>query len=109
LYVAKKAFSEAEKASTVTEKVFSETQKVANAGGLRTSQGEEAGALRAQPPHKLVVGLQGAYGVDSLEFLGFGLPPRLPKKRNRLTQAQQAEKERLEALEKAAAEAGLKV
>src|SRR6185436_7739130 len=59
--------------------------------------------------NKLVAGLQSAYGVDSFELLGFGINPRLPAKRNRLTKAQREEKERLEALEKAAAEAGLKV
>lgn len=59
--------------------------------------------------NKLVAGLQSAYGVESLELLGFGLPPRLPKRRNRLTNAQKEEKKRLEALEKAAADAGLKV
>src|SRR5215207_9872968 len=59
--------------------------------------------------NKLVAGLQSAYGVESLELLGFGVPPRLPKRRTRLTKAQKEEKARLEALEKAAAEAGLKV
>ena len=59
--------------------------------------------------NKLVAGLQSAYGVESLELLGFGLPPRLPKRRNRLTKAQKEEKARMEALEKAAADAGLKV
>ena len=59
--------------------------------------------------NRLVAGLQSAYGVESFELLGFGLPPRLPKRRNRLTKAQKEEKARLEALEKAATEAGLKV
>jgi len=59
--------------------------------------------------NKLVAGLQSAYGVDSLELLGFGVNPRLPTKRNRPTKKEREEKERLEALEKAAAEAGLKV
>jgi hypothetical protein len=59
--------------------------------------------------NKLVAGLQSAYGVESLELLGFSLPARLPKRRNRLTNAQKEEKKRLAALEKAAADAGLKV
>jgi len=59
--------------------------------------------------NKLVAGLQSAYGVESFELLGYGLPPRLPKRRSRLTKAQKEEKKRLEALEKAAADAGLKV
>jgi len=59
--------------------------------------------------NKLVAGLQSAYGVESLELLGYGVQPRLPKRRTRLTKAQKAEKERLEALEKVAADAGLKV
>lgn len=59
--------------------------------------------------NRLVAGLQSAYGVDSLELLGFGVQPRLQQKRNRPTQAEREEKTRLEALEKAAAEAGLKV
>ncbi|HKH48006.1 MAG TPA: hypothetical protein VKM72_25385 [Thermoanaerobaculia bacterium] len=59
--------------------------------------------------NKLVAGLQSIYGVESFELLGFGLPPRLPKRLNRLTNAQKEEKARLEALEKAAADAGLKV
>ncbi|HYU33890.1 MAG TPA: hypothetical protein VEW48_17190 [Thermoanaerobaculia bacterium] len=59
--------------------------------------------------NRLVAGLQSAYGVDSLELLGYGINPRLPVKRNRLTKEEREEKERLEELEKAAAEAGLKV
>jgi len=59
--------------------------------------------------NKLVAGLQSAYGVESFELLGYGVQPRLPKRRKRLTKEQREEKERLEALEKAAAEAGLKV
>ena len=59
--------------------------------------------------NKLVAGLQSAYGVESFELLGFGINPRLPQKRNRLTQEEKETLERLEALEKAAAEAGLKV
>jgi hypothetical protein len=59
--------------------------------------------------NKLVAGLQSAYGVESLELLGFGVQPRLQKRRTRLTKAQKEEKARLEALEKVAAEAGLKV
>jgi hypothetical protein len=59
--------------------------------------------------NKLAAGLQSIYGVESFELLGFGLPPRLPKRLNRLTKAQKEEKARLEALEKAAADAGLKV
>jgi hypothetical protein len=59
--------------------------------------------------NKLAAGLQSIYGAESFELLGFGLPPRLPKRLNRLTNAQKEEKARLEALEKAAADAGLKV
>jgi hypothetical protein len=59
--------------------------------------------------NRLVAGLQSAYGVESFELLGFGLQPRLQQKRSRLTQEAKEAKERLEALEKAAAEAGLKV
>ena len=59
--------------------------------------------------NRLVAGLQSAYGVESLELLGFGINPRLQQKRNRLTQEEKEAKERLEALEKAAVEAGLKV
>jgi len=59
--------------------------------------------------NRLVAGLQGAYGVDSYTLLEFGVKPRLPVKRKRLTKEDRAEKERLEALEKAASEAGLKV
>jgi hypothetical protein len=59
--------------------------------------------------NKLVAGLQSIYGVESYELLSFGLPPRLPKRLNRLTNEQKEEKARLEALEKAAADAGLKV
>ena len=59
--------------------------------------------------NKLAAGLQSIYGVESFELLGFGLPPRLPKRLNRLTNAQKEEKARLEALEKAAADARLKV
>ena len=59
--------------------------------------------------NKLVAGLQSIYGVESYELLGFGLPPRLPKRLNRLTKEQKEEKARLEELEKAAADAGLKV
>ena len=57
----------------------------------------------------MAAGLQSIYEVESFELLGFGVPPRLPKRRTRLTKAQKEEKARLEALEKAAAEAGLKV
>jgi hypothetical protein len=59
--------------------------------------------------NRLVAGLQGAYGVESFELLLFGINPRLQTKRKRLTREEREEKERLEALEKAAAEAGLKV
>jgi len=59
--------------------------------------------------NRLVGGLQMAYGVDSLELLGYGVQPRLQQKRKRLTKEEKAEKERLEKLEKAAADAGLKV
>ena len=59
--------------------------------------------------NKLVAGLQSIFGVESFELLGFGLPPRLAKRLKRLTNAQKEEKARLEALEKAAADAGLKV
>lgn len=59
--------------------------------------------------NRLVAGLQSAYGVESFELLGFGINPRLQTKRNRLTQEEKDAKERLETLEKAAAEAGLKV
>jgi len=59
--------------------------------------------------NKLVAGLQSAYGVESYELLGFGLQPRLPRKRKRLTQEERETQERLEALEKAAADVGLKV
>lgn len=59
--------------------------------------------------NRLIASLQGAYGVDSFVLLEFGIKPRLPTKRSRLTQEQKAEKERLEKLEKAAAEAGLEV
>jgi len=59
--------------------------------------------------NKLVAGLQSAYGVESFELLGYGIQPRLPQKRNRLTQAEKEAQERLEALEKAAADAGLNV
>lgn len=59
--------------------------------------------------NKLVAGLQNAYGVESYELLGFGLQPRLPQKRKRLTKAEKEALERLGALEKAAADAGLKV
>jgi hypothetical protein len=59
--------------------------------------------------NRLVAGLQSAYGVDSFTLLEFGVNPRLPTKRKRPTKAEKAEKKRLEALEKAAAEAGLKI
>jgi len=59
--------------------------------------------------NRLVAGLQSAYGVDSFTLLEFGVKPRLPTKRKRTTKEDRAEKERLAALEKAAAEAGLKV
>ena len=59
--------------------------------------------------NRLVAGLQGTYGVDSYTLLEFSVNPRLPQKRKRLTQEEREEKERLEALEKAAADAGLKV
>ena len=59
--------------------------------------------------NKLVAGLQSIYGVESFELLGFGLQPRLQQKRKRLTQEEREAQERLETLEKAAAEAGLKV
>ena len=38
--------------------------------------------------NKLAAGLQSIYRVESFELLGFGLPPRLPKRLNRLTNAQ---------------------
>ena len=59
--------------------------------------------------NRLVTGVQSAYGVDNMVLVEFGIKPRLPTKRNRLTKQEKAEKERLEELEKAAAEAGLKV
>jgi hypothetical protein len=59
--------------------------------------------------NRLITGVQSAYGVDNMLLVEFGINPRLPKRRNRLTQEQRAEKERLEELEKAAAEAGLEV
>jgi len=59
--------------------------------------------------NKLVAGLQNAYGVESYELLGFGLPPRLPQRRKRLTQEEREAQERLESLEKVVADAGLKV
>lgn len=59
--------------------------------------------------NRLVAGVQSAYGVDNMVLVEFGIKPRLPTKRNRLTKQEKAEKERLEELEKAAAEAGLKV
>ena len=74
-----------------------------------TQRSKELGRRGRSLRNRLVVGLQGAYGVDSFELLGFGINPRLPAKRNRPTKAERAEKERLEALEKAAAVAGLKV
>jgi hypothetical protein len=74
-----------------------------------TQRGKELARRGRSLRNKLVAGLQSVYGVESFELLGFGLPPRLPTRRVRLTKAQKAEKERLAALEKAAAEAGLKV
>jgi len=74
-----------------------------------TQRSKELARRGRSARNRLVAGLQSAYGVDSLELLGFGVPPRLPQKRNRLTKAQREEKERLEALEKAAAAAGLNV
>jgi hypothetical protein len=59
--------------------------------------------------NRLVAGLQNAYGVESFELLGYGVQPRLPQKRKRLTQEEKEEKERLEKLEKAVADAGLEV
>ena len=59
--------------------------------------------------NRLVAGVQSVYGVDNMVLVEFGIKPRLPTKRNRLTKQEKAEKERLEELEKAAAEAGLKV
>jgi hypothetical protein len=60
--------------------------------------------------NRLIAGLQSAYGVESFELLGFGINPRLQQqKRSRLTQEEKEAKERLETLEKVAAEAGLKV
>lgn len=59
--------------------------------------------------NRLVAGLQGAFGVDSFELLEYGVQPRLPQKRRRLTKEEKEEKERMEKLEKVAAEAGLKV
>jgi hypothetical protein len=73
---------------------------------LRTKELEQRGrGLR----NRLVAGMQSVFGVDSMVLVEFGIQPRLPTKRKRLTNAQMAEKERLEKLEKAAAEAGLKV
>lgn len=59
--------------------------------------------------NRLIAGLQGAYGVDNFVLLEFGVNPRLPTKRSRLTKEQKEEKQRLEELEKAAAAAGLRV
>lgn len=59
--------------------------------------------------NRLVAGVQSAYGVDNMLLVEFGINPRLPTKRKRLTKEQKAEKDRLAALEKAAADAGLKV
>jgi hypothetical protein len=59
--------------------------------------------------NRLVAGLQGAFGVESFELLDYGVQPRLPQKRKRLTKEEKAEKERLEKLEKAVEEAGLDV
>jgi hypothetical protein len=59
--------------------------------------------------NRLVAGLQSAYGVESYELLNFGIQPRQPQKRKRLTQEEKEAQERLDALEKAAADAGLKV
>ena len=59
--------------------------------------------------NRLIAGLQSAYGVDSFVLLEFGVNPRLPTRRKRLTKEQKEEKERLEKLEKAVADAGLEV
>jgi hypothetical protein len=53
--------------------------------------------------------MQSLFGVDNMMLVEFGIKPRLSKRRSRLTKEQKAEKERLEELEKAVAEAGLKV
>jgi hypothetical protein len=59
--------------------------------------------------NRLVAGMQSVFGVDNLMLIEFGIKPRLSKRRSRLTKEQKAEKERLEELEKAVAEAGLEV
>ena len=75
-----------------------------------TKRSKELASRGRSLRNKLVAGLQSAYGVESFELLGFGIQPRLPKKkRNRLTQEEKEAQERLETLEKAAADAGLKV
>jgi hypothetical protein len=76
---------------------------------VTTKRSREVEARGRNIRNQLVAGLQGIYGVDSYTLLEFGVNPRLPQKRKRLTQEEREEKERLEALEKAAAEAGLKV
>lgn len=73
---------------------------------LRSKELERRGrSLR----NRLVAGMQSVFGVDNMMLIEFGIKPRLPKRRSRLTKQEKAEKERLEELEKAAAEAGLKV
>lgn len=73
------------------------------------SEKQGARAPRTQPPQPAVAGMKSVFGVDNMMLVEFGIKPRLPKRRSRLTKKQKAEKERLEELEKAAAEAGLKV
>ncbi|HBL29472.1 MAG TPA: hypothetical protein DD490_21780 [Acidobacteria bacterium] len=52
--------------------------------------------------NKLVAGAQSVYGVESQQMVEFGVNPRLPKKRPRLTREQ---REKLEAAEKVLAAA----
>lgn len=74
-----------------------------------TKRSKELASRGRSLRNKLVAGLQTAYGVESYELLGFGIQPRQPQKRKRLTKEEREAQQRLDALEKAAADAGLKV
>lgn len=74
-----------------------------------TKRSKELASRGRSLRNKLVAGLQNAYGVESYELLGFGIQPRQPQKRKRLTKEKKEAQKRLDALERVAADAGLKV
>ena len=62
-----------------------------------TAESRDLGRRGASLRNKLIAGVQSVYGVESMQLVEFGVNPRLPKKRFRLTKEL---REKLEAAER---------